>query len=75
VKGKRVFVGISRGSVYEAGAQGEFAESYLRHVLGFIGVNDVTFVRAEGLALSPEHREKGLNTALAAIRTPIAAAA
>ncbi|MFX8519966.1 NAD(P)H-dependent oxidoreductase, partial [Acinetobacter baumannii] len=53
----------------------EFAESYLKHVLGFIGLTDVTFVRAEGLGLSPQHREKSINSALAAVRAPSAAAA
>jgi FMN-dependent NADH-azoreductase len=75
VKGKRVLVAVSRGSVYAPGSPAEFAESYLQHVFGFIGVADVTFVRAEGLGLSPENREKSLNRALATIRAPIAAAA
>jgi len=75
VKGKRVFVAVSRGGVYALGSPAEFAESYLKHVFGFIGVSDVTFVRAEGLGLSPEHRAKSLNRALATIHTPIAAAA
>jgi FMN-dependent NADH-azoreductase len=75
VKGKRVFVAVSRGSVYTPGSPAEFAESYLKHVLGFIGISDVTFVRAEGLGLSPEQRAKSLNGAVATIRTPIAAAA
>jgi FMN-dependent NADH-azoreductase len=74
-KGKRVLVGISRGGVYAQGGTGEFAESYLRHVFGFIGIDDVTFVRAEGLALSPEHREKSLTAAIAAIPTAVAEAA
>jgi len=73
--GKQVFVAISRGSVFAPGAPGEFVESYLRHVLGFIGVRDIVFVRAEGLGLSPEHREKALNAALVTIRQPLAAAA
>jgi FMN-dependent NADH-azoreductase len=73
--GKKVFVAISRGGVYAPGAPGEFAESYLRHVFGFIGVPEITFVRAEGLALSPEHRAQGLNAALATIEEPVAAAA
>lgn len=73
--GKRVIVGISRGSVYESGAPGEFAESYLKHVFWFIGIDAVKFVRAEGLGLSPEHREKSLNAAVAAIRAPLSAAA
>jgi FMN-dependent NADH-azoreductase len=75
VKGKRVFVAVARGSVYAPGSPAEFAESYLKHVFGFIGVSDVTFVRAEGLGLSPEHREKGMNAALATIPAPVAAAA
>jgi FMN-dependent NADH-azoreductase len=52
-----------------------FAESYLKHIFGFIGVTDVEFIRAEGLALSLEHREKGITATLASIREPVAAAA
>jgi FMN-dependent NADH-azoreductase len=74
-KGKRVLVGLARGNVYGPGSPAEFAESYLKHVFSFIGVSDVEFIRAEGLALSPEHREKGMSAALAAIREPIAVAA
>jgi FMN-dependent NADH-azoreductase len=73
--GKRAYVAVTRGSTYAPGAPGEFAESYLRHVLGFVGIKDVTFVRAEGLGLSPEHREKGLKAAVATIRQPDAVAA
>jgi len=75
VKGKRVIVALSRGSVYAPGSPAEFAESYLKHVFGFIGVTDVELYRAEGLGHGPEHREKSMNAALTAIRTPIAAAA
>lgn len=74
-KGKQLIVALSRGGVYAPGAAGEFAESYLRHVFGFIGIQDMTFVRAEGLALSPEHREKGIRAALATITAPQAFAA
>jgi FMN-dependent NADH-azoreductase len=75
VAGKRVFVAVSRGSVYAPGSPAEFAESYLKHVFGFIGISDVTFVRAEGLGISPEQRTKSLDMAVATIHTPIAAAA
>jgi FMN-dependent NADH-azoreductase len=71
--GKRVIVAISRGGVYPDNAPAEHAESYLKTIFGFIGVTDLTFVRAEGLALSPEHRQKGVDAALAAI--PVAKAA
>jgi FMN-dependent NADH-azoreductase len=65
--GKQVIVAISRGGVYGPNAPGEFAESYLKFLFGFLGIDSVTFVRAEGLALSPEHRRTGINSALAAI--------
>ncbi len=41
----------------------DFQETYLRNPLGFIGVTDVAFVRAEGIAFGPEHREKALASA------------
>jgi FMN-dependent NADH-azoreductase len=65
--GKRVIIAISRGGVYAENAPVEHAESYLKIILGFIGVTDITFVRAEGLLLSPEHRQKALDAALATI--------
>ena len=73
VHGKRVIIAISRGGVYPQDAPFEHAESYLKTIFGFMGVTDVTFVRAEGLAISPEHRQKALDAALAAI--PVAKAA
>ncbi len=75
VKGKRVYVAVSRGGLYGPDSPAEFAESYLQHILRFIGITGVAFVRAEGLGLSPEHREQSINAALATIRTPLAAAA
>jgi FMN-dependent NADH-azoreductase len=72
---KQVIVAIARGGVYPAGARGEFGESYLRHLFGFLGVRDLTFVRAEGLKISPEHRAAGLEAARAAIPLPAVLAA
>ena len=65
--GKQVIVAISRGGVYGPDAPGEFAESYLKFLFGFLGIDSVAFVRAEGLALSPEHRRTGIAAALATI--------
>jgi FMN-dependent NADH-azoreductase len=73
--GKRMLIAISRGGIYPPGTPGEFAESYLRHVFGFMGIQEITFVRAEGLAMSPEHREKALSAALVAVSEPLALAA
>ncbi len=73
--GKDVIVAVSRGGVYGPNAPGEFGESYLRFLFGFLGIANVTFVRAEGLGISPQHREAGINAALAAITTPALLAA
>lgn len=57
-KGKKAVVIISRGGIYSAGpaAALDFQESYLRGVLGFIGITDIEVVRAEGLAMGAEKR-------------------
>lgn len=47
---KRVIVVTARGGAYEKGTPTEkfdFQEPYLRHILGFIGLTDVTFIHAE----------------------------
>ena len=72
--GKKVFIASSRGSVYAPGSPAaalEHHESYLKGVLSFIGLNDVTVVRAEGVAISPEARA----VAIAGAREQIAAIA
>ena len=57
--GKSVIVASSRGNVYGAGsplAALDHQESYLRSVFGFLGITDVTIVRAEGLAFGDDAR-------------------
>lgn len=62
--GKRVIVASARGGIY-ADPAGDFQEPLLRQVFGFLGINDVEFVRAEGVAYSPQHRADALAAALA----------
>lgn len=61
--GKRAILAITQGGVHETGAASEHQESYLRFVLGFLGIVDIEVVRAQGLALSPAHRERALAAA------------
>ncbi|GLQ87064.1 FMN-dependent NADH-azoreductase [Dyella flagellata] len=63
--GKRVIIASSRGGVYSTGpAAGlDFQENYLRAVLNFIGIDEVEFIRAEGVNLSAEHKVKAIATA------------
>ena len=76
--GKRVIVASSRGGFYSEGTAGavmDFQENYLRAVLGFLGITDVEFVRAEGVAVSAEHKQQALATAHDAIGTLLPKAA
>jgi len=73
--GKRVIVIESRGGLYSEGpAQAiDFQEPYLRHLLGFIGITDVTFVRAEKIGYGPEARTAAIEGAKAQISEVVGA--
>mgnify|MGYP001579417933 FL=1 len=62
--GKRAYVLTARGGIY-AGSSLDHQEPYLRQVLGFVGIHDVTFIHAEGLNMGGDFLEKGLNQAKA----------
>jgi FMN-dependent NADH-azoreductase len=63
--GKKAYVFAARGGVYgEHHSQSEF----VRQFLGFIGISDVEFVYAEGLAIGPERRNNSLAAAQVAAR-------
>ena len=47
LKGKRAYIVFASGGV-PLGSQVDFASGYLKHVLGFIGITDVTIVAADG---------------------------
>ena len=50
LKGKKLYVITSRGGAYRPGTPTErfdYQEPYLRHILGIIGLTDVTFIHAE----------------------------
>ncbi|HTU64620.1 MAG TPA: FMN-dependent NADH-azoreductase [Steroidobacteraceae bacterium] len=73
--GKRAIVVESRGGLYSEGPAMavDFQEPYLRHLLGFVGITDVTFVRAEKVGYGPEAREAALTQAkrhIAALAAP-----
>ncbi|WP_434617985.1 FMN-dependent NADH-azoreductase [Azospirillum sp. B2RO_4] len=61
--GKRVIIASGRGGVYSTNpalAGLDHQEAYLRTVLGFFGITDVTFIRAEGIGMGPEAKDKAL---------------
>jgi FMN-dependent NADH-azoreductase len=57
LKGKKVYVITSRGGGYRPGtptARFDYQEPYLRHILAFIGLTDVTFIHTENQKPGPQ---------------------
>jgi FMN-dependent NADH-azoreductase len=65
VKGKKVYLAISSGGIYSEGPMKpyDFIEPYLRGLLGFLGMTDLTVYRAEGLKV-PGVGEHALENAI-----------
>jgi len=64
--GKKVYVFAARGGLY-AGTPLDTQSGYVRDFLRFLGMTEVEFVYAEGLAISPQSKEAGLAKAVAEI--------
>ena len=64
--GKKVYVFAARGGLY-AGTPLDTQTSYVRDFLRFLGMTDVEFIYAEGLAISAQSKEAGLARAVAEI--------
>jgi FMN-dependent NADH-azoreductase len=65
--GKKVYIASSRGGLYTPGnpaAPYEHQESHLLAALGFIGLTDVSIIRAEGVAM-PDLKVTAVEKALA----------
>jgi FMN-dependent NADH-azoreductase len=60
--GKKAYVFAARGGIY---GDNDAQTQFVRQLLGFIGITDVEFVYAEGLAISPESRNNSLIAAQA----------
>ena len=73
---KKVFVIMARGGVYSQGPMKaiDFQEPYLRHLLGFMGLTDVSFIPVEGIAYGPEAAEKSVAAAINSIPALLEAA-
>jgi FMN-dependent NADH-azoreductase len=65
---KRIIVASARGGMYSAPspmAAMEHQESHLSSFFSFIGVPNLEFIRAEGLSMGPDQRQRSLDSALA----------
>jgi len=71
LKGKKAVVIEARAGLYSEGpaAAMDSQEPHLRTLLGFMGIDDVVFVRAEKLAFGPEAAEAAIEEAIGALES------
>ncbi|MBC7663672.1 MAG: NAD(P)H-dependent oxidoreductase [Caulobacter sp.] len=66
VEGKKVVAVLTRGGIYRDQPHDTMVP-YMKQALGFLGMNDIEFIYAEGLAMGPDAEAKALATARAEI--------
>jgi len=71
IKGKKVYVALARGGIYRD-TPADSQVPYLKAVLGFVGMTDLDFIYAEGLAMGAESADKGFAAAAAQIDEQLA---
>jgi FMN-dependent NADH-azoreductase len=71
IKGKTVYLALARGGRYRD-TDKDAQVPYLKNVLGFLGMTDLRFIYAEGLAMGPEGAEKGFAQAEADLEAAFA---
>jgi len=62
--GKKALIITARGG-FVAGTEYDFQEPYLRKILDFIGITDVTFIHAEGVNNGEDARVAAMTKAAA----------
>ena len=72
LKGKKVYVALTRGGQYR-NTPNDSQVPYLKTLFAFLGMTDVQFVYAEGLAMGPDALQNGLASAHAQIEELLAA--
>ena len=71
LKGKTVYVALARGGLYRD-TPADSQVPYLKNVLAFLGLTDVRFVYAEGLALGADSANRAFAQAEAEIEAALA---
>ena len=55
--GRKAWIALASGGV-PAGSQADFASTWAKHVLGFVGIELAGVIAADGLAVNPESMQK-----------------
>jgi len=71
IQGKKVYVALARGGLYRD-TERDAQVPHLKTVLGFLGMTDVRFIYAEGLAMGAEGVEKAFAQAQADLEAALA---
>lgn len=64
--GKKLVIASSRGGIYSKASPAalfDHQETYLKAAFGFLGITDITFIRAEGVAMGPDVRSGAIASA------------
>ncbi len=69
--GKKVIVVLTRGGLYR-NTPNDTQMPYLKNFLGFLGMSDVEFIYAEGLAMGPDAEQRALSDAQSQIASALA---
>lgn len=69
VHGKKIYIALASGGIYSEGPMQpyDFCATYLKAILGFLGMTDVTVFRVEGTAI-PGIQDSALEKAINSIR-------
>ncbi len=65
--GKKVVIISSRGGKHGDASAMDFQESYLKVIFGFVGITDITVIRAEGIGYGPDVAKAAIEGAKAEI--------
>lgn len=69
--GKRAYIALARGGLYR-GTEADSQVPYLKTILKFLGITDVHFIFAEGLALGAEAAQEAFSRAQQEIEAALA---
>jgi FMN-dependent NADH-azoreductase len=74
VEGKKAYLAVTSGGIYSEGAMKpyDFGTPYLQMVLGFLGITDISIVRAEGTSM-PDKKDTVIETAISRLVLPMVA--
>ena len=75
LKNKKALIITARGGSYPPGtsmAQFDFQEPYIRAILNFMGIADISFIHADNLSMGDDARQQSFAAARNAIQTLVA---